>query len=69
MLKQDLVLQIMNWTDHYLKEKIKKVIELMKDELGGIIMTVFVALTTRICSYLTDNSDTKKKIKGQKKVY
>ena len=24
MLKQDLILQIINWKDHYLKEKIKK---------------------------------------------
>ena len=28
--------------DHYLKEKIKKVIELMKDELGTKIMKKFV---------------------------
>ena len=36
MLKQDLILQTMNQIDHYLKEK--KVIGLMKDELGGKIM-------------------------------
>ena len=36
MLKQDLILQTMNQIDHYLKER--KVIGLMKDELGGKIM-------------------------------
>ena len=35
MLKLDLILQIMNQRDHHLKEKIKKVIGLMKDKLGG----------------------------------
>ena len=34
MLKKDLIIQIMNHTDHYLKEKKKKTIGLMKDELG-----------------------------------
>ena len=38
MLKQGLILQIMNQTDHCLKEKKKKVIGLMTDELGGKIM-------------------------------
>ena len=27
ILKQDLILQIMNWKDHYLEEKIKKVLD------------------------------------------
>ena len=35
MLKLDLINQIMNQIDHCLKEKIKKVIGLMKNELGG----------------------------------
>ena len=34
MLKLGLILKIMNLIDHCLKEKIKKVIGLMKDELG-----------------------------------
>ena len=40
MLKQDLMLQIINWTDHYLKEKMKKVTGLMKDELGGKVCRI-----------------------------
>ena len=49
ILKQDLTLQIMNQNviplrDHCLKEKIKKLIESMKDELDGKIMTKFVGL-------------------------
>ena len=38
MLKQDLMFQIMNYTDHHLKKKNKKVFLLIKDELGGKIM-------------------------------
>ena len=34
----------------------KKVIELMKDELGGTIITEF-ALTLKIYSYLTDDDN------------
>ena len=48
MLKQDLTLQILKQADHYLKEKIKKVIALMKDELGGKIMKELVILRARI---------------------
>ena len=38
MLKIDLILEIMNQIDHYLKEKVTKVTRLMKDELGGKIV-------------------------------
>ena len=38
MLKIDLILEIMNQIDHYLKEKVIKVTRLMKDELGGKIL-------------------------------
>ena len=41
-LKQDFMLQTMSQIDHYLKEKTKKVIGLMKNELGGEIMKNFV---------------------------
>ena len=47
--------------------KIKKVTGLMKDELDGKIMTEFVALKPKTCSYLTDDSDENKK-KAQKSV-
>ena len=35
MLEQDFILQVMDQKDHYLEDKIKKTIELMKDELGA----------------------------------
>ena len=35
MLKQGFVLEIIVWTDYYQKEKQKKVIGLMTDELSG----------------------------------
>ena len=38
-------------TGHYPLEKIKKVIDLMKDQLGGKIMTEFLALRTKIYAY------------------
>ena len=47
--------------------KNKKVIGLMKDELGGKIMTEFVALRPRTYSYLTDDGKEDKKAKGTKK--
>ena len=47
--------------------KNKKVIGLMKDELGGKIMTEFVALRPKTYSYLTDYCEEDKKAKGTKK--
>ena len=47
--------------------KNKKVIGLMKDELGGKIMTEFVALRPKTYSYLTDDCEEDKKGKGTKK--
>ena len=47
--------------------KNKKVIGLMKDELGGKIMTEFVALRPKTYSYLTDDCEEDKKTKGTKK--
>ena len=47
--------------------KNKKVIGLMKDELGGEIITVFIALRPKIYSYLTNNDKIDKKAKGTKK--
>ena len=46
----------------------KKVIGLMKDELGGKIITEFVALRPKTYSYLTDDDKNVKKAKGTKRV-
>ena len=63
MLEQELTLQIMNQ-----KGKNQKVIGLMKDELGGRIITKFVGLRVKTYSYLIDDgSGDKKKAKGTKK--
>ena len=45
----------------------KKVIGLMKDELGGNIMTEFVALEPKTYSLLTEDGNTGKKSKGTKR--
>ena len=45
----------------------KKVIGLMKDELGGKIITEFVALRPKTYYYLTDDDKNIKKAKGAKK--
>ena len=47
--------------------KSKKVIGLMKDELGGKIITEFVTLRPKTYSYLTDDGKQDKKAKGTKK--
>ena len=47
--------------------KNKNVIGLMKDELGGKIITEFVTLRPKTYSYLTDNGKEDKKAKGTKK--
>ena len=46
----------------------KKVIGLMKDELGGKNITGFVALRPKTYSYLTDDDKNVKKAKGTKNV-
>ena len=55
------------WTDHYHKEKIKKVIGLMKDELGWIIIAKLVRLRAKSYSYLLDDGSEDKKSKCTKK--
>ena len=52
----------MRMIDHYLKERIG----LMKDELGGNIMTEFAALRPNTYSYLMDDGNNDKKAKGTK---
>ena len=49
------------------KGKNKKVIGLIKDELGGKIMTKFVGLRAKSYSYLIDDGKEDKKAKGTKK--
>ena len=56
MLKLDVILQIMNQNiisliDDCLNEKIKKVIGLMKYELGRKIIKGFVGLREKTCRY------------------
>ena len=48
------------------KETNKKVIELMKYELGGKIMTIFFGLWPKIHSYLIDDGSEVKEVKGTK---
>ena len=67
MLKKDLALQISKEIERCLKEKMKKVIRLMKDELGGQIMKKFLGLRAKTYSYLKENHDENKKAKGAKK--
>ena len=50
------------------KGKQKKVILLMKDELGGKIIIEFVGLKAKTYSYLTDDSNEDKKEKAPKSV-
>ena len=57
MLEHDLILQIMNYKDHYLKAKIK--CNLLKKE--------FAALRPKTHSYLTDDNYENKKAKCTKK--
>ena len=47
--------------------KNKKVIGLMKDELGGRIMTEFISLRPKAYTYLTDDGKEDKRAKGTKK--
>ena len=47
--------------------KNKKLIGLMKDELGGKIITKFITLRPKTYSYLTDDGKEDKKAKGTKK--
>ena len=60
----DLIFQVMNQIDHCLKRKIKKVIRLMKNELGGNIMIKLVGLTAKTHSYFIDDGREDKKAKG-----
>ena len=58
-LRQGLILQVVNQTEHYLKEK-RKVIRLMKDKLGGKNNIKFVTLRSNTYRYLTKVDDENK---------
>ena len=60
MLKQSLTLQ-------FRQRENKKVIGIIKDELGGKIMKKFVGLRVKTYSYLTDDVSKGEKIKGRRK--
>ena len=62
-LKAALILEIKNQTDLYVKKKIKKVIGLIKDELGGKIMTNLFILRARTYSVIVTSQTTVVKIK------
>ena len=53
--------------DLFQQVKKKKVIGLFKDELGGKIMTEFVALRAKTRAYLMEDGSEHKKSKGTKK--
>ena len=67
MLKKDMIHQIYEVDRALPKGMNKTVIDLMKDELGGKIITEFVALRPKTYSYLTDDDKNFKKAKGTKK--
>ena len=69
MLKLYLIVQIINYIDHYQKGKTKKVIELMKDELSGKDMPKFVGLRAKTYSYLIDDGSEDEKAKGTKRCF
>ena len=64
---EDLTHQIMSAIEHCLLEKNKKVFGLIKDGLGGKIMTKIFDLREKTYFYLTDDDIEVKKAKGAKK--
>ena len=54
----------MSWKSRYKKEKNKKVINLIKDELGGKILTELLGLRAKSYSYLMDDGSEDEKSKG-----
>ena len=50
------------------KEKNKKVLGVIKDNLGGKLLKEFIGLRAKTFSYLTDDNSEEKKVKGTKSV-
>ena len=67
MLKIGLILQNYEVNRPLPTGKNKKIIGLMKDELGGKIITEFVTLRPKTYSFVTDDGKEDKKAKGTKK--
>ena len=63
LLKLDLMIQIMNQTGHFLQEKIG----LIKEELGGKVLTKLVGLRAKTYSYLIHDGSENKNAKDSKK--
>ena len=59
----------MNQKDHYVEKKIKikKIVGLLIDVLGGKIMTEFAAFRPKRSNYLKDDNDENKKARGTRK--
>ena len=68
MLEQCLTLQIISGTDHYEKERTRKLSGVMKDEFGWKIVKKFIWLKAKTYSYLIDEVVKIKKLKAQKSV-
>ena len=68
IFRKNLTFQILNQTDHCLEKKIKKVIGLIKYELGKDITKEFVELRAKTYSYIKRKNDKHKKAKETKNV-
>ena len=66
LLEQDFILTNYETDRPLPRGKDKKVIALMKDELGWKIMLEFTALISKTYSYLIDDSDENKKVNSKK---
>ena len=65
-IREDVIIQTINQIDHCLWINVI-VFGLMRDELGGKIMTEFVGLKAKTSSYLIDDGNDDKKAKDTKK--